>query len=285
MRDLTAREFELMRGYIEKECGIVLGKDKAYLITSRLSRILTEFNIHSFEGLYFTLKSEKDPRIKEKVIDAITTNETLWFRDRTPFKTLEEVLLPRYIDEIQNKKRDRVRIWSAGCSTGQEPYSIAMSIDRYLTQRRIQGVSPKDFEILATDISRSVLKAAEAGRYDDVSIMRGLDLDYRNEYFTRESRDWVLHNRIRDRVRFRQFNLQNNFITLGKFDVIFCRYVTIYFSPDLKRDIFNKIAGALNLPCGVLFLGNSEVFNEYGNNFVRMSHDGGVYYKVKEPVL
>jgi chemotaxis protein methyltransferase CheR len=282
MGDITSRQFDLMRSYIEEECGIALGKEKAYLITNRLSGLLTEYNIPDYEGLYYTLKNKKDPHLKERVIDSITTNETLWFRDKTPFRTLEEVLLPKYIEEVRAGGRNRIRIWSAGCSTGQEPYSIAMLIDRYLAREGIRDVSPGNFEILATDISRRVLKIAEAGKYDDLSIARGLDLEYRSRYFTREGRDWVLDKGIRDRVEFKQFNLQNNFVALGKFDVIFCRYVTIYFSPDLKREIFRKIATALNRPWGVLFLGSSEVFTGYGDYFTRMLHNGGVYYKVKE---
>jgi chemotaxis protein methyltransferase CheR len=282
MHNLTVREFELMRSYIEKECGIILGMDKAYLIESRLSGILAESGLSSFEELYYRLGSQKDPKMNERVIDAITTNETLWFRDKTPWQTLEEVLLPKYIEEIQEKKRSGVRIWSAGCSTGQEPYSIAMSIDSFLARNRVIDVTPDHFEILATDISQNVLNIAKAGKYDSISIMRGLDSGYKDRYFTKEGRSWLLDERIRERVQFRQFNLQNSFITLGKFDIVFCRYVTIYFSPELKKDVFKKIARLLNKPNGVLFLGNSEVFTDYQENFNRKQHMGGVYYGVKE---
>lgn len=282
MRSLTSKEFDLMKGYIEKECGIVLGKDKAYLIESRLSGILAESELSSFEELYYKLSSLRDRRMNERVIDAITTNETLWFRDKTPWQVLEEVLLPRYIDEIRQKKRNKVRIWSAGCSTGQEPYSIAMSIDRYLNRHKVKDISLSHFEILATDISRSVLDIAKTGKYDSISIMRGLDAEYRSRYFTKEGRIWALSKEIRDRVKFKRFNLQNSFITLGKFDMVFCRYVAIYFSNELKRDVFQKITRVLNHPDGVLFLGNSEVFTDYGDNFVRNLHGAGVYYGVKE---
>jgi len=282
MTNLTSKEFQLMRDYIEKECGMDLGRDKAYLIESRLSGILAESGLSSFEELYYKLRSQKDKEMNEKVIDAITTHETFWFRDKTPWKILEEVLLPIYIAEIREKKRSKVRIWSAGCSTGQEPYSTAMSIDNYLERHRIKDISLDHFEILATDISNIVLDIARAGKYDSISVMRGLDDEYKNKYFTNEGRKWILSKEIRDKVEFRQFNLQNSFTSLGKFDIVFCRYVLIYFSSQLKKEVFQKISGVLNRPGGVLFLGNSEVFTDYEDNFVRMQHQGGVYYMVKE---
>ncbi|NLI61278.1 MAG: protein-glutamate O-methyltransferase CheR [Clostridiales bacterium] len=281
MHSLTSREFELMRDYIEKECGIALSKDKTYLVESRLSGILAQSGLDSFEQLYYRLLSQKDRKMKEEVIDAITTNETLWFRDKTPWIILEEVLLPKYIEEMREKKRSKVRIWSAGCSTGQEPYSTAMCIDRYLVRNNIRDISPDSFEILGTDISRTVLDIAIAGRYDNISIMRGLDSEYKNRYFTNKGRVWELSKEIRDRVQFGQFNLQSSFITLGKFDIVFCRYVAIYFSSELKRQLFDKIIRVLNLPDGVLFVGNSEIFTDHRDSFIRKEHGKGVYYGVK----
>lgn len=278
---LSHKEFELMQKYIEDQCGIQLGREKAYLIESRLSGILLESGLSSFEDFYHMLNSQKDPKVIERVIDAITTNETLWFRDQTPWLTLENVLLPEYIKQIREGKRKRVRIWSAGCSTGQEPYSTAICIDRYLSRRGIRDISPNQFEILGTDISHSVLDIAKAGKYDKIAIMRGLDTEYRNKYFTNESGIWTLSREVRDRVKYRPFNLQNSFITLGEFDIVFCRYVTIYFSAELKKDIFQKIVGVLNKSQGVLFLGSSEVFSNYADDYIRLEDQGGIYYKVK----
>lgn len=282
MFSITPKEFDLIKDYIEKECGIALGGNKAYLIESRLSGILAESGMSSFEELYYKLNSQRDKGMTERVIDAITTNETLWFRDNTPWTILEDVLLPEYIEDIRKGKRSRVRIWSAGCSTGQEPYSTVMSIDRYLRLNNIKDVSLDNFEFMATDISNTVLQIARAGKYDSISIIRGLPPEYRDRYFTKEGRSWILSKDIRDRVQFRQFNLQNSFITLGKYDIVFCRYVIIYFSNQLKREVLQKINGVLNRPNGVLFLGNSEVFTDYGDKFVRKLHQGGVYYGVKE---
>ncbi|HZJ83370.1 MAG TPA: protein-glutamate O-methyltransferase CheR [Clostridia bacterium] len=279
---MTSRGFQLMQKYIQAQSGIAIGKDKAYLIESRLSGILSELGLSSFEQLYYQLENGGNAQMSERVIDAITTNETLWFRDKTPWQTLEDILLPQYIDEIRQGKRSKVRIWSAGCSTGQEAYSTLMCIDRYLSQRGIKDISLNHFEILATDISRDVLEKAKAGTYDKISIMRGLDSGYRDRYFTNEDKVWTLSKDMIDRVQFRQFNLQNSFIPLGVFDIVFCRYVTIYFSVQFRKRIFERIRDILVQPRGVLFLGNSEVFTDYEDKFIRQPHKGGVYYQVKE---
>ncbi|MCX7712000.1 MAG: protein-glutamate O-methyltransferase CheR [Clostridia bacterium] len=277
---LSSKEFSLMQKFIQEKCGIAIGEEKAYLIECRLSKLLIDSNLSSFEELYERITSRSDPNITEQVIDAITTNETLWFRDRTPWEILEDILLPRYIEEMRTGKRSVVKIWSAACSTGQEPYSTAMCIDNYLKRNGITDISLSRFKITATDISRSVVQIAKLGRYDSISIMRGLEEYYKSRYFTNEGRVWTLDDKIKNAVHFQQFNLQNSFLLLGKFDVVFCRYVIIYFSSDLKMEIIKKIAAAAE-PDGVLFLGSSEIFPGQENSFETLHHKNGVYYKVK----
>jgi chemotaxis protein methyltransferase CheR len=234
----------------------------------------------SFEELYRMLNKQQDAGLAEKIIDAITTNETLWFRDKTPWITLEEVLLPAYINEIRSGQRSKVRIWSAACSSGQEPYSIAMCIDRYLKRSRVQDVTLAHFEILATDISSTVLTLARMGKYDTISMSRGLDQEYRDTYFQQEGRIWKLAEVVKDAVAFRQFNLQNSFIGLGKFDAVFCRYVTIYFSEKFKKTVFSKIANSLTEQ-GVLFIGNSEIFFDYKENYEMRQYKNGAFFRVR----
>jgi chemotaxis protein methyltransferase CheR len=277
---LSARELDLIRDYIEKECGIALGKDKAYLIESRLSKILIDSGFSSYEELYRTIYQHRDPAMAEKVIDAITTNETLWFRDGGPWTVLEKRLLPEYIQELRTRKTRRIRIWSAAASTGQEAYSIAMSIDRYLLEHAITDVNLSDFEIMATDISPTVLEIAEKGRYDSISIMRGLPTIYRDRYFRNEGRVWILDERIRQAVSFQRFNLQHSFLVLGKFNLVFCRYVLLYFSNDFKQEILNKMARVLDSG-GAFFIGSSEILNQYSNWFDRQEHQGTVFYSQK----
>lgn len=273
-------EFLLLQKYIEEQCGITISADKAYLIESRLYKLVLDAGLDSFEKFYRLLQSRRDPQMITNVIDAITTNETLWFRDKSPWEILEKKLLPQYIQELQQKKRQKVRIWSAACSTGQEPYSIAMSIDRYLTSHGITDVNLSAFEIMATDISQAVLQVAMAGRYDNISIMRGLEMGYRDRYFTNEGRVWILRDPIKKAVQFRQFNLQESFMKLGIFDVIFCRYVVIYFSETFKQELFGKIKSSLQRD-GALFLGSSEVLSTYRQWFELEQYNNGIYYQVR----
>mgnify|MGYP000979740975 CR=1 FL=1 len=281
---LTSTEYELMKRYIEGQWGIKIEPEKAYLIETRLSGILEKWGYSSFQQLYNALTVRKDQEIEENVIDAITTHETMWFRDKTPWMVLWDILLPEYVRQIREGQRSKVRIWSAGSSTGQEPYSIAMLIHRYLQQKGIKDIPRSCFEILATDISRKALKIAQAGKYDNIAISRGLDEYYKRRYFTKEDNTWLISEDIRNSVVFRRFNLKNTFLGLGKFDIIFCRYVTIYFSQELKAQVLDKITRALNRPGGVLFLGNSEVYAEYKEYYTREEHQGGVYYKIKEGI-
>ena len=279
--NLTSKEFDLFKDYIRKHCGIEIGDQKAYLIESRLAKLLVEYEVSSYEELYYKIYRNTNPKIKEQVIDAITTNETLWFRDKTPWVILEEKLMPKYIELLRSKKRHKIRIWSAASSTGQEAYSTAMSINEYLEKNNIKDINLSQFEILATDISKPVLNVAKKGRYDSVSIMRGLDNKYKMKYFKNEGRTWVLDDKIKSLVTFRKFNLQDSFWSLGKFDIIFLRYVLIYFSSDFKSEALKKIKNTLN-ENGKLFLGSSEILHDQKNEFNNCNYKNGVYYSVGE---
>lgn len=278
---LSSNEFLKMRKFIEDRCGIAISEDKAYLIESRLSKLLIDFRLSSFEDLYARIASMKDPDIVEKVIDLITTNETSWFRDMTPWVILEEALLPGYINDLREKKRMRIYIWSAACSTGQEPYSIAMCIDNYLDRNGITDITLADFEILATDISRTVLDIARTGRYDNISITRGLGGEYREKYFKSDGRGWILSDKIKRAVTFKQLNLQKDITVRDAFDIVFCRYVIIYFSERLKKEVLDKIGLALKKN-GVLFVGSSELIDNHSGSYLVEHYKNGVYYRLKE---
>ena len=277
---LSPIEYERIRLLVEEKCGISLGADKAYLLESRLAGLLAEFRLSSFEELYQKIIQGHDRVVIEKVIDAIVTNETFWFRDKTPWIIFEDILLPAYVQELADGKRSKVRIWSAACSSGQEPFSIAMCIDRYLTRKGLSGIPLSRFEIIATDISNTIVQMACRGRYDSISIMRGLGDEYRNLYFENSGKVWTISDRIKGAVNFRQFNLQDDFYPLGKFDVIFCRNVLIYFSEKLKREIAGKMTSVLEKG-GILFIGSSELFAENNGRFAVEQYKDGFYYKVK----
>lgn len=253
-----------------------LGEEKAYLIEARLSRFLDERGLESYQQLYYSATGG-DQMLTERIIDAMTTNETLWFRDKMPWMYMEEHLMEKYVAELRAGKRKCVRIWSAAASSGQEAYSTAMMIDRYLEVNRIRDVSLSQFEIVATDISQTVLDTAVKASYDAMSILRGLDDHYRAKYFVQNDVVYQLDDRIKRAVTFRKFNLQGSFATLGSFDVIFLRYVMIYFSDRIKQEITQKLQSSLRTD-GVLFLGSSELHRCISGSFATNYFDKGMYY-------
>ncbi|MCY6482872.1 protein-glutamate O-methyltransferase CheR [Clostridium aestuarii] len=278
--NVSSEEFALMKRYIEDKCGILLSDDKAYLIESRLSKLLIDFKCNTFEQFYKLIYNNQNEYITEKVIDAITTNETLWFRDKKSWEVLENVLMPQYVNMLRENKKNKVRIWSAGCSTGQEPYTMAMIIDNYLSKNNILDVSTSQFEIIATDISGAIIEIAKSARYDAISIMRGLPEFYKAKYFQKKGRVYILNDNIKEMVKFYRFNLQRSFVFLGNFDLIYCRYVMIYFSDNLKNDILKRIALALK-ENGKFFLGSSEIYFNYNECYDKKNYMGSVYYEVK----
>jgi chemotaxis protein methyltransferase CheR len=281
---LTDNEFRLFRKYIEEKCGIDISEGKAYLIETRLSRLLVDSGLSTFEELYNLIMKANDQSMAERVIDAITTNETLWFRDKSPWIVLEKVFLPHFVEMLRSGQRRKIRLWSAAASTGQEAYSTAMCIDLWLTRNGIKDITLSNFEILATDISQTVIEMARNGRYDAISVMRGLDPGIRDMYFKKEGTVWEIDNKIKAHVKFQQFNLQNSYLLLGKFDIVFCRYVLIYFSDILKESILSKLHGAME-EGGALFLGSSELYDKINNLFEMIHVDNAVYYRRREQRL
>lgn len=267
----------LFRRLIEENIGITIGPEKAYLIETRLSGLLKQLKLGSFHQLYFAAKSDRSGELLPRIADAITTNETFWFRDGLPWRYLEQNRMEGYLSELRSGKRDRVRIWSAASSTGQEAYSTAMMIDRYLSSRGITDIPLSRFEILATDISQAVLDTARKGKFDSIAAARGLDDFWREKYFQKDGSAYELNERIRKTVLFREFNLQNSFFPLGMFDVIFLRYVMIYFSERLREEIARKMRSSLK-DGGVLFLGSSELYPCISANFTAAYFGRGICY-------
>ena len=270
-------EFSLFRDYIIENCGIAIPPEKAYLIETRLTKLMLDVGAESFGEFHRYIVSNPGSPVHSKIINAITTNETLWFRDVLPWKVLEEVYLPRFVEELSSGKKTRVRIWCAAVSTGQEIYSTVMCIDNYLKRNSISGVDLSNFDFYATDISNSVLDIAKKGRYDKISIMRGLDSYYKERYFAQNGSAWDIDPKIRGAVRFENFNLQKDYHSFGLFDVIFCRYVLIYFSDALKKEIISKMHNALT-GGGVLFTGNYVLYELFKDDFDIVHHENLTYY-------
>jgi chemotaxis protein methyltransferase CheR len=273
---ITAVEFKLLRDLIEKSCGIALGDEKAYLIETRLVGLMTENGCEDYGSFYRLVSRAPDHQLRDKIVDAMTTNETLWFRDGHPFLILRDQLLPPLGAELRAGNRFRIRIWSGASSTGQEAYSIAMTIREFCAAN--PGLRPDQFEILATDISPSALFLAKAARYDEAALGRGLSDERRARFFHPEGRVWVANDELKGMVTFRKFNLQDSLEPLGHFDIVFLRYVSIYFSDPLKRQIYQGIAGLL-APDGHLIISAVESLRGISDAYVQLSHAGGSYYR------
>lgn len=272
-----AEEYRAFKEFLRAACGIDLGDNKQYLVTTRIRRILLANRINSLSDLTDMISRGGGRFLRQQVIDAMTTNETYWFRDGYPFDYLAQRLSKGLSPTGSSKK---LRIWSAACSTGQEPYGISMIVAE--AARKKFGEKVADTEILATDVSSAVLAVASQACYDRASMARGLTLERIKAHFLQQSEEvWQVRDSIRDRVRFRPFNLQDSYYLLGKFDVIFCRNVLIYFSDALKVEILTKLHSALN-PNGILFLGSSESISGLNHLYEMVNCNPGVAYRVRQ---
>lgn len=270
--------FHHLRDFIEQHCGLALGNEQTYLVESRLAGLLTETGCGDYDAFCDLVRSQEDTRLRDRIVDAITTHETSWFRDGHPFAILQERLLPAFAEEFREGRRFQVRIWSAAASTGQEPYSIALAILEYLRTHPACELRPEHFEILATDISPAALFLAESARYDARAIARGLPEPHRRRYFRDEGTAWRLEDTARQMVTIRKFNLQNSPEPLGRFDLAFLRYVTIYFSAPFKRQVYAGMARVLP-PGSHLIISPAETLQGISTDFEALAHGGGVYYR------
>ena len=271
MDPISRQDYDAFREFLKDACGIVLGENKHYLVSSRLRTLLRDAGLDGVGSLLTQLKNDRQGVLRNRIVDAMTTNETYWFRDGAPFSILNEEIFPNLMTDGA-----RLRIWSAACSTGQEPYSISMACDEFLTSRRRNAA----VDILGTDISATVLATAREGLYDELALSRGLSPERRARYFTQEKNKWRVLPKIKERVRFQELNLMKNFSSHGKFDVIFCRYVLIYFSNDLKRDIIHRLASCIN-PGGYLFLGGSEAMGGSSECFETVRIQNAIVFRLK----
>lgn len=269
-------DFEQFRVFLEKTCGILLGSNKQYLVSSRLNKLMEQNNIKTLGELVQRIQSQPRGGLREQVVDAMTTNETLWFRDTYPFEVLKSRVLPEL---IKANPGQRLRIWSAASSSGQEPFSLSMAIDEF--ERSNLGQLKSGVQIVATDLSASMLTACKAGEYDSLAMGRGLSQERLQRYFDPKGPGrWVVKPAIRNRVEFRMLNLLDSYASLGKFDIVFCRNVLIYFSAEVKKDILTRIHATLK-PGGYLLLGASEALNGLPDLYQMVQCSPGIIYKVK----
>ncbi|WP_434137230.1 CheR family methyltransferase [Photobacterium leiognathi] len=267
------QEYREFCRFLETQCGIVLGDSKQYLVRSRLSPLVNRFSLSSLSELLQNVIAGRNRELRIAAVDAMTTNETLWFRDGYPFTVLAEKILP----ELAANKRP-IKIWSAASSSGQEPYSMAMTVLE--TQAKRPGFLPS-IQITATDISQTMLETCHAGVYDNLALSRGLSPERRRMFFEDNGDGKMKVNaKVKQMVNFRPQNLKDSYALLGKFDVIFCRNVLIYFSPEMKAKVLNQLAASLN-PGGYLFLGASESLTGLTEQFEMIRCNPGIIYKLK----
>lgn len=251
MSAVSASDFEFVVALAHGQAAIVLEKGKEYLVEARLTPLAAREGFDSLAAFVRALRGERlQGPLQLKAVDALTTNETYFFRDFHPFEALRRTLLPELITLREASRR--LTIWCAACSTGQEPYTIAMIIREHFPQ-----LASWQVEIIATDLSPTVLLQAEAGRYNQIEINRGLPAPYLVKYFTQEGGGWVIKPEIRRMVQFRPLNLIQPWPILPPCDVIFIRNVMIYFDIETKKTILRKLRACLR-PSGSLFLGSSE---------------------------
>jgi chemotaxis protein methyltransferase CheR len=245
---VTPLDYEFLRKFLKERSGLDLSADKQYLVESRLIPLARKAGMPGITELVAKIKAGTDPLASE-VVEAMTTNETFFFRDKVPFDHLRETILPALVQARASRRS--LRIWCAACSTGQEPYSVAMCVKEFA------GLSGWRVEIVATDLSQEVLEKSKAGIYSQFEVQRGLPIQMLVKYFKQTGELWQISADIRAMVQHRQLNLLQDFSHLGSFDVIFCRNVLIYFDQDTKTGIFERMAKMLEAD-GVLLLGAAE---------------------------
>ena len=266
---MTETEFDFVRTLLKARAGLALSPEKRYLVESRLAPVCRRFNAASLSDLIARLKAGHEADVERSVVEAMTTNETFFFRDRAPFDLFQKVLLPHFL--AARASRRRIRIWCAAASTGQEPYSLAMLLD----QREAELASWR-IEILATDISSEVLERAKAGCYSQFEVQRGLSTPLLLKYFTQNGEQWQIAPAVRARIEFRTLNLIHDFSHLGQYDLIFCRNVLIYFDTPTKAGVLQRLADILP-DDGMLVLGAAETVIGLTDAFVPHREHRGIY--------
>ncbi|BAM86510.1 chemotaxis protein methyltransferase [Bradyrhizobium oligotrophicum S58] len=261
-------DYEFLRKLLRDKSGLDLSADKQYLIESRLLPLARKAGLASISDLVQKLKDGSSTLISQ-VVEAMTTNETFFFRDKVPFDHFREVIMPELLKARANRKS--IRIWCAACSTGQEPYSLAMSL-----KEMSSALSGWRVEIIATDLSQEVLEKSKTGLYSQFEVQRGLPIQLLVKYFKQAGELWQINSDVRGMVQHRQLNLLHDFSQLGTFDVVFCRNVLIYFDQDTKINIFGRLAKLME-PDGFLVLGAAETVVGLTDVFKPLADRRGLY--------
>jgi chemotaxis protein methyltransferase CheR len=271
---VNAEDFNLLKGILKERSGLALSEDKHYLLESRLMPVARKLGLAGLDDLIRAIRTERKEALLRDVTEAMTTNESYFFRDNQPFDQFRDLTLPTLLESRSSARR--IRIWSAACSTGQEPYSLAMILKDVATKLAGWRV-----EIVATDLSNETLEKAKVGLYSQFEVQRGLPIQYLMKNFQQIDEMWQIDPSIRAMVTFKQFNLLDSFAILGAFDVIFCRNVLIYFEKETKGQVLDKMARCMPSD-GVLYLGGAETVLGVTETFTPVKGQRGVYRQVGE---
>lgn len=247
---MTPAQFSFLAKFLKERSGLSIGEDKLYLVEARLAPIARERGLANVADLVAKLSRSDDLELASRVVEAMTTNETFFFRDGAPFTLFSDVMLPHLMTARAREKK--LRIWSAACSSGQEPYSLAM----LLAEKKAQ-LAGWQIEIVATDLASEVVIRAKEGLFSQFEVQRGLPIKMLLKYFAQEGERWRIDRSLKSMVHFRTLNLLRDFSALGRFDIVFCRNVLIYFDNPTKTDILNRIAASMPSD-GYLMLGSAE---------------------------
>jgi chemotaxis protein methyltransferase CheR len=271
---VTPQDLAFVADFVYKLTGVMLDDSKAYLVESRLAELARGANCANYRELCHKARTSGDPNLQERIIDSITTHETLFFRDGSPYEALRQIVVPALINaKVKTALPRRIRIWSAGCSTGQEPYSIAMTL-----WDLIPNILAWDINILGTDVADAAVRQASLGSYSSQEIQRGIDPSLLKKYFHTEGNGWRVKDELRSLLTFRRQNLLDSFAGLGPYDVIFCRNVAIYFDAKSRSNLFLRLADRLT-DDGYLFVGSAESLSDLGARFMPQCHQHYIFYQ------
>jgi chemotaxis protein methyltransferase CheR len=263
-------EFNLLSKLIKERSGLTLTKDKAYLLESRLLPVARKWSLKNLDELVMRIRTRAETGLVRDVVEAMTTNESFFFRDIKPFDQFKQVVMP-YLLQARGANH-QIKIWSAACSSGQEPYSLGM-----LLKEDRQRLTGRNIDILATDLSTEILAKAQAGLYSQFEVQRGLPIQMLVKYFKQAGDRWQIDGAVREMVRYRPFNLLDDPSGLGMFDVIFCRNVLIYFDQPTKQAVLERLARQL-APDGFLYLGGAETVVGITDKFQPLANHRGLYH-------
>ena len=266
---MNVNDFEFVAQLLYQRSGLVITQEKAYLLESRLNPVARKWDLDGFEALISTMRTKKDEQMMVDVTEAMTTNESFFFRDNRPFDQFKDTVLPHLLEA--RKAQKRIRIWSAACSSGQEPYTLAM-----ILKEEAAKMADWTVEILATDLSTEILSKAEEGLYSQFEVQRGLPITLLMKYFTQDGDKWRISEDIKQMVKYQPFNLLESPAALGSFDVIFCRNVLIYFDQQTKGQVLERMAKIMPAD-GFLYLGGAETVLGISDAFEVIPGQRGIY--------